>query len=214
MKIVQPTYEIRSHVDGTRMLELIEEAARNCYKSEPRNNTEEFLKRLLKTHHDTPFEHAGFTVNFTCDRGVSHELVRHRIASFSQSSTRYCNYAKDKFNNELTFVQPSFWKTDTLKYSMWLTAMKLAETQYMALIEQGAKPQEARSVLPNSLMTEVYTTANLREWRHIFNLRCSKAAHPQIAELMLPLLAAVNELIPVVFEDLYSKYEDRIIKSI
>jgi|GEM_PF-430719 len=141
-----------------------------------------------------------------CWCGNSHEVVRHRLASYSQESTRYCNYSKDKFDNQLTFIEPFFWDVNTdegrKKYEIWKNAMEFTEKSYLDLIANGATPQEARSVLPNSLKTELVMTMNLREWRNFFKLRTSTASHPQMREIAVPLLARFKELIPVVFEDI------------
>lgn len=174
------------------------------------------IRSCLTRHHESVIEHVtGITVRFICDRGVSHELVRHRLASFSQESTRYCNYAGDKFGNEIVFIKPIFWKDDFIESAEygfciksktpaheWDFAMRDAEIRYFKLLKLGASPQEARSVLPNSLKTEVVMTANVREWRLIFQLRTSKAAHPQMRELMIPLLEEMKGLLPVFFEDI------------
>lgn len=143
-----------------------------------------------------------------CDRGVTHEIVRHRIASYSQESTKYCNYSKNKFGNELTFIKPCFWTEDSIAYSLWKKQMQSAETCYLALIEAGATPEQARSVLPNSLKTEIIVTMNLREWRHFFQLRTSKRAHPQMREVAIPLLQQVQKLLPPVFEDICYEFSD------
>jgi len=167
---------------------------------------------ILGRHHESVIEHGSMTVKFIIDRGVSHELVRHRLASFSQESTRYCNYSKDKFDNQLTFIVPCWldltdWDgritvpSDDPKM-IWLRAMSRAEIDYNKLIESGWVAQEARSILPNSLKTEIVVTANFREWRTIFTQRTSKAAHPQMREIMVPLLNEVKERIPVVFDDI------------
>jgi thymidylate synthase (FAD) len=142
------------------------------------------------------------SVRFVLDRGVSHELVRHRLCAFSQESTRYCNYAKDKFGREITVVGPCFWEPDSAEWTHWRNACEAAERYYFYLLDSGATPQEARSVLPNSLKTEIVTTANLREWRHILTLRTGLAAHPQIREVMVPLLAEMKDRIPVIFDDI------------
>jgi thymidylate synthase (FAD) len=145
-------------------------------------------------------------VRIICDRGVTHELVRHRLCSFSQESTRYANYAQDKFGREITVIRPYFWAEEDDRYRLWLTAMQACEDAYLRLVDAGATAQEARSVLPNSLKTEIVTTANIREWRHIFKLRCDKAAHPQMRQVMLPLLAAFNERIPLLYDDLAERF--------
>lgn len=214
MKIINASYEILTPITGEE-LKAIERAGRTCYKSE-KNITEEsakeFVKNLIKNHHEAMLEHSSLSVKFICDRGVSHELVRHRLASFAQESTRYCNYSKDKFGNELTFIKPCFWDESTDGcYTDWQRAMSYAERQYLILIKNGATPQEARSVLPNSIKTEVIMTANYREWRHFFNLRAARAtgpAHPQMEELTVPLLRELIDKIPVVFDDIAERCND------
>jgi len=162
------------------------------------------LRKLLSRDppHVSVIEHAFLTVKIICDRGVTHELVRHRLASYTQESTRYCNYTKEKFGGEVTFIRPFFWNEDTARYKIWLEAMANTENAYLSLIEKGASAQEARSVLPNSLKTEIVVTANLREWRHIFKMRCDKAAHPQMREVMRPLWRELSKLLPLVFDGL------------
>ncbi|MEE4359360.1 MAG: FAD-dependent thymidylate synthase [Desulfococcaceae bacterium] len=213
MKIIPPSHEILFMPDGESILKNTEAAGRTCYKSEDRitpDSAAGFVKGIIKSGHHSVIEHMNITVRFICDRGVSHELVRHRLAAYSQESTRYANYAKDRFGNELTFIRPFFWTEDSQAYKDWLSAMEYAEKIYMKLIREGAPPEKARSVLPNSLKTEIVMTANLREWRHVISLRCSRPAHPQIREIMLPLLADFHARIPVVFQDLYEKYENAV----
>lgn len=211
MKIINASYEILTPITGDE-LKAIERAGRTCYKSE-KNITEDsardFVKKLIKNHHEAMLEHSSLSVKFICDRGVSHELVRHRLASFAQESTRYCNYGQDKFGNELTFIKPCFWAEESREYSNWLQAMSLAEMAYLTALDYGCAPQQARSVLPNSIKTEVIMTANYREWRHFLNLRAARAtgpAHPQMEELAVPLLGKLAKLIPEVFDDIYDRY--------
>lgn len=148
-------------------------------------------------------EHSMLSVKFIVDRGVSHELVRHRIASFAQESTRYCNYSKDKFGNELTFIKPAWIDDEAHPAALaWESAMRFAEDKYFYLLDNGWSPQQARSVLPNSLKTEVVMTANYREWRNFFKLRTAKAAHPQMREVTILLLKELQSKIPVVFDDI------------
>lgn len=204
MRIIEPGYEILTGIDGDAILKRIEQIGRVCYKSEDKitqDSAEKFVKGILLRGHESVIEHENITVKFICGRGISHELVRHRIASFSQESTRYCCYANDKFGNELTFIKPLFWKDEHSKFSLWLDVMNFIETRYMMLIEFGAKPEEARSILPNSLKTEIIITSNLREWRHILKLRTSPKAHPQMHQLMIPLLKELQIRIPIIFED-------------
>lgn len=204
MKIIEPSFEIVP-VNGEEILKNIERAGRTCYKSEDKitaDSARKFVAAIIKSGHESVIEHEKVTARIICDRGVTHEIVRHRIASYSQESTRYCNYGNDKFGNELTFIKPCFWKEDDPKYMTWKYAMKNAEQAYMDLIRLGATPQEARSVLPNSLKTEIVVTMNLREWRHFFKLRTSPAAHPQIREVAIPILERFKEIIPIVFDDI------------
>ena len=142
-------------------------------------------------------KHKTHTVKLMCDRGVSHELVRHRPCSFAQESTRYCNYTLGKFDQELTFIKPLFFEEGSDLYAKWLSAMNIAETHYFELIEKGAKPEEARSVLPNSLKTEIIVTATEKEWQHIFNLRVHGTTgrpHPQIKEVFKPYYEYLKEV--------------------
>ena len=211
LKIIAPSHEILHLPDGGYILKLIESAGRTCYKSEDHitvDSAKEFVKQILDSGHHSVMEHINITVRFVCDRGVTHELVRHRLASYSQESTRYANYSKEKFGREITVIKPLFWAEDSPEYVEWLKAMENAEKAYMKLIELGSSPEQARSILPNSLKTEIVMTCNIREWRHVINLRCSKAAHPQMREMMLPLLAEFYEKIPVLFDDIYEKYND------
>ena len=203
MRIIPPSFEILAMPDGAEILRLIEAAGRTCYKSEDRVtpfSAREFVRRIIASGHHSVIEHVSASVRLVCDRGVTHELVRHRLASFSQESTRYCNYAQGRFGGEITVIRPYFWREDGARYEVWKRAMEFAENSYMALIEAGASAQEARSVLPNSLKTEIVITANMREWRHIFELRTAPAAHPQMREIMLPLLAEFKRRVPVIFD--------------
>ncbi len=186
------------------MLKNLELIGRVCYKSEERiteDSYRAFLSRIIKSGHESVIEHEKVTVKVICDRGVSHELVRHRIASYSQESTRYCNYSKDKFGRELTFIRPCFWGSDSEQYQIWEKMMKAVEDSYMQLLDSGASPQEARSILPNSLKTEIIMTMNLREWRHFFRLRMAPAAHPQMREVCSILLTQFLSDIPLLFDE-------------
>ena len=210
MQVVKPGYEILDLENPKRMLKRIEAAGRTCYKSEhhiKEDSAPGFVRRIAQSGHLSVIEHASISVRFIIDRGVSHELVRHRLAAFSQESTRYANYSHERFGSEITVIRPLFWAPDTPEYRAWHEAMLAAEKGYFALLELGAKPQAARAVLPNSLKTDVVMTANLREWRHVLNLRCSRPAHPQIREIMLPLLDELASLLPEVFGDLQRTYQ-------
>ena len=214
MKIINAGFQILSDINGMEMLKNIEYIARTCYKSEDMMtdlSAVKMVESLINRGHEAMLEHCVISVKFIVDRGVSHELVRHRVASFAQESTRYCNYSKDKFGNELTFIKPCFWEhfsdniEDNFALGEWEAAMADAEKHYFKLIENGATPEQARTVLPNSIKTEVVMTANLREWRHFFKLRAlgiTGKPHPQMLEVTVPLLAEFKTLIPVVFDDL------------
>ena len=209
MQIIQPSVEIMSAVDGQAILRHLEIVGRTCYKSEgliTDTSAKTFVRKLIARGHEAIIEHESISVRFICDRGVSHELVRHRLASYAQSSTRYCNYSKAQFNSEITVIKPCFLLEGTEAYRQWEWTMHRAECAYFDLLDIGLSPQEARCVLPNSLKTEVVMTANLREWRTVLRLRCSKAAHPQMREVMLMLLEKLHAAIPVVFDDIYEEY--------
>ena len=203
MRIVSPGFEILTPVDSEAILKHIELCGRTCYKSEKKITDEScrtFVQSIIKRGHEAVLEHFNITVKFICDRGVSHEIVRHRLASYCQESTRYCNYSKDDFSGEITVVEPFYLQPDTLAYNAWKEACEAAEAAYFRLLDWGCTPQEARAVLPNSLKTEVVMTANLREWRHFFKLRCAPAAHPQMREVATPLLRALQKKLPIVFD--------------
>lgn len=206
MKIIKPSYDIRLTTSPVDMMKHIEAAGRVCYKSEDKITDDSYIKfieNLVKRGHESVLEHAAITVSIICDRGVSHELVRHRMASFSQESTRYCNYDNDRFGNEITVVDPCFWEDkDSPNYLNWRAACETAENFYFKLLHNGATPQEARTVLPNSLKTEIIVTANFREWRHILKLRRDLAAHPQMREIMIPLGDELKKLFPPIFNDI------------
>jgi thymidylate synthase (FAD) len=207
MKVIKPYYTILSNISkgGIKELQFIEKAARTCYKSENKitedgESAKALIKQLIKSGHEAMLEHSSLSVKFVVDRGVSHEIVRHRLFSFAQESTRYCNYHNGKFGNELTFIKPCFWDEDSNFYMMWKFCCLEAEKDYIYFIEDGATPQEARAVLPNSLATEIVVTGNYREWRHFFQLRTDKAAHPQMREVAIPLLKELQRRIPIVFD--------------
>lgn len=203
MKIVKASAEI---LMATPDLEqLIERSGRVCYKSEDKitpESAEGFISRLMDSKHESVLEHGAITVKFICDRGVSHELVRHRIASFSQESTRYVGYHKDKFDSQITVIDPRTafgWGEGDEDWEDWKASCEEAERRYMRMTSRKTPPQEARSVLPNSLKTEVVMTANPREWRHVFKLRCAPTAHPQMREVMQPLAAEFAAQWPSIF---------------
>jgi thymidylate synthase (FAD) len=207
VKIISASFELLGKLDSDTILKNIESFGRICYKSEANVTTdsaEAFIRRIVKSGHESVIEHEKISVKIICDRGVTHEIVRHRIASYSQESTRYCNYAHEKFGRELTFIKPCFWEKESIAYQVWFNQMQSAENAYIKMIDMGIAPEQARSVLPNSLKTEIIVTMNLREWRHFFKLRTSKQAHPQMREISLPLFNEFKRALPSVFEDIKS----------
>jgi thymidylate synthase (FAD) len=204
MRIIQPSFEILTPLEWfDDQIKILEVAGRTCYKSEDRITEEsapEFVGRIANVvKHESVIEHSIITVKFVCDRGVSHEMVRHRVASYSQESTRYCNYSKDKFDNEISVICPPGLAPFSEEYGAWVIACRSAEQSYMTMLKAGCKPQIARSVLPTCLKTEVVMSANFREWRHVFALRCAENAHPQIRELMIPLRDFLAQRLPCLF---------------
>lgn len=241
MRIIKPYYEILTPAELTRenveaIYRRIEEAGRTCYKSEERiapGTAEKFVRAMVKNGHEAMLEHSSMTVKFVVDRGISHELVRHRLCSFAQESTRYCNYDKEKFGSEITVIEPCFFEaispdvrtkiieilngkyellTDDIakndrcvQYARWYDACAYAEKAYMDMLDAGAKPEEARDVLPNSVKTEIVMTANMREWRNILKLRAAGEhgmPHPQMLEVMIPLLNELREAMSELFGDI------------
>lgn len=209
MKIIKPYAQILSNISngGIKELQFIEQAARTCYKSEDKitqdgESAKALIKRLISSGHEAMLEHSSLSVKFVVDRGVSHEIVRHRLFSFAQESTRYCNYSKGKFGNEVTFIEPCFWDDSNDNYGWWYSTCDRAELGYLKLLDNGATPQEARAVLPNSVKTELIATGNYREWRHFLKLRTDKAAHPQMREVAIPLLKELQRRIPIIFDDI------------
>lgn len=212
MKIVKPSYKILTPISegGINELKRIESVARVCYKSEDKitengASAKKLVQFLVSQGHEAMLEHASLSVIFTCDRGVANELVRHRIASFAQESTRYCNYAGDRFGGEISVIRPYWCEDGSDAFISWLSVCANAEKEYLYMLNDlHLRPEQARSVLPLSLKTEIVVTANYREWRNIFKLRTPVAAHPQMRELMCPLLHELQKRIPIVFDDLYT----------
>ena len=212
MQVIKPSIEIIDMEDYEKIVKKIERIGRVCYKSEGKiteDSAEKFIKGLLTRQHESVIEHENVTVRFVCDRGVTHEIVRHRIASYSQESTRYCNYSGDKFDNQITVIDLASGfqydlskENDKAKYEVWTKAMENAEQSYFGMLELGATPQEARSVLPNSLKTEIVVTMNLRSWRNFFRLRVDSHAHPQMREVATMLYEEFKKRLPVFVADL------------
>lgn len=224
MKLIKPSTEILTNINGEQILKDIEIAARTCYKSEDKieytyspsmhptgtiqspdeyaKSARALIKMLIAKGHEAMLEFGNnITVKFICDRGVSHELVRHRLCSFAQESTRYCNYGNDE-NIQFIDIKPFM---NEFQYTDWINAIEVSENMYLNQIQLGSSAQIARSVLPNSVKTEINVSTNIRDWRHIFKLRTSKAAHPQMRELMIPLLEEFKSKIPILFDDIVSE---------
>ena len=234
MKLIKPKVEILDKLDERAVIGRIATVARTCYKSENMRTADKdyaLVKRLIDSKHDAMLEFVDVTVKFTCDRAIANELVRHRMASYAQESTRYCNYSKDKFGNELTFIIPSwlnipegsytYWDGDwvdinKMKINMpannedtitdWLFNLRNTGLTYRLLTNKGWTAEQARSVLPLCTKTEINMKANLREWRHFFRLRCSKHAHPDMRVLALDLLKQMHDKLPTIFEDIYQEF--------
>lgn len=205
MRIIDSTVILMNPPSYSTLLKTIEAAGRTCYKSEhliAKDSAEALVRKFIGWGHESALEHSAITVKFICDRGVSHEIVRHRIAAYSQESTRYCNYSKDGFGGEITVIKPSTFADYTEAYATWEYACECAEDMYFKLLDIGCTPQQARAVLPNSLKTELVMTANIREWRHFLKLRTDKAAHPDIRVVARKLLDLFKEWYPVFFEDI------------
>ena len=208
MNIIEPSASIIGTFDGVAMLKNIEIAKRICYQSEDKITDDSYLqsvKDLVARKHEAMLEHASVSVMFTVDRGIANEIVRHRIASFAQSSTRYCNFSQNKFGNEITVIRPLFFQEGTVAYDTWAESCEAAESAYFSLLSLGMKPEQARDVLPLSTMTRMMMTANLREWRHFFKLRaCGTTGnpHPQMLQVAVPLLGDFKRRVAVVFDDL------------
>ena len=212
MNLIRPSFKIESIMCGGSVLELIERVGRTCYKSESKitpESSKKFVQKLNDLGHKSVIEHSAMTVRIICDRGVTHEIVRHRLCAFSQESTRYCNY-----RGGVTFIIPPWCIISAGTYTkdmyisgdeanlLWLGSIFESEETYLQLLALGWSPQKARSVLPNSTKTEIVITTNFREWHHIFTLRCSKAAHPQMREVMIPLLERCKKAIPIIFDNI------------
>lgn len=229
MLVIKPSYTIVNEPDWDEVIISLEKAIRTCYKSEKKidaGTADRLIRSIIERGHESTLEHANMTVRFVCDRGVSHEMVRHRLCSFSQESTRYVNYSPEGKNNEgdMQFILPGWidnkwvgvWTEETITQAfthpeigpipedfpeaVWLFGCAGAQRHYNQLINLGWKPEQARSVLPNSLKTEIVVTTNMRDWRHIFHLRCDRTAHPQMRELMVPLWCELRRKCPTLFD--------------
>lgn len=203
MKLIDPAIYIEKY-DGKDIMKKIERACRICYRSEG-NITEDSYKQLLTNcinrGHESVLEHEKISVRLVGDIGTYKDLTRHRHASFSVESTRYCNYGKDKFDSEIKIIKPCHIEEETEFYNIWKKGIESIEKAYLEMAEKGAKPDQLRMLLPHSTAAEYAMTANIREWKHILSLRCSKAAHPAIRQLLIPLLLKFKEDMPEIFEN-------------
>lgn len=252
MELIKPSAEIVFFTEPAKMMRHIEEQGKKCYQSGGLSGkpTDEFIRGIIDNKHHSVTEHMSFTVSIVCDRGVTHEIVRHRLAAFSQESTRYCNYLKKRFGRSVKFIEPFFFdinepvqkvilpefafSADTNRpmkefdfddgnyffgnsFDIWYMSCMFSEWAYLTLTEQFKRgAQEARSVLPNSLKTEIAITANLREWRHILALRAAGTTgtpHPQMVEVMAPVLVELNNHLPLIFSDLHELYTSKIAEA-
>lgn len=212
VRIVEPSVEIISDIDGTKILKHLEKCARNCYRSEgliseDDSSARKMIQKLLELEHTAMIEHYSLTFRLVCDVGVYKDLTRHRHCSWAIESTRYCNYSKNKFDNNINIIKPVNIKERTPEYDEWYQAMLDMEKHYMKMAELGCKPDQLRMLLPHSTAASVFCTCNIRELRHIFNLRCAPAAHPSVRQVILLLLDKIHKEIPVLFDDIFDKYK-------
>lgn len=203
MKIIKPWVEL-AEIDGIKIMKSLERAAKHCYRTEgniKENSYDHFLRNCINRGHESVLEHEKVTVRICCDVGTYKDITRHRLASFSIESTRYCNYSKDKFDNQISFIEPCN-IDDKALYEAWKTCMETIETTYHTMSKQGATPDQLRLLLPHSTAAELTMTANIREWRHIFSLRADKHAHPSIQQFMIPLLLYFKQQMPALFDEI------------
>ena len=200
MKIVEPWIKVEK-IDGVKIMKRLERACRTCYRTEG-TITEYSYKRLLNncitSGHESVLEHEKITVRIYNDIGSYKDLTRHRFASFSIESTRYCSYDKDKFGNEITFINPRYIEDEKI-YQTWKDAMQNIENSYIKMKQLGATTDMCREILPHSTAGEYTMTANIREWRHILSLRTTKHVHPSIRQVLIPLLKYFQQEMPELF---------------
>ena len=212
MRIIKPSYEIITpNLNEKDVLSLIEISARTCYQSECTEDPKAFIHSIIRKGHRSVLEHIMLNFRFIVDRGVSHELVRHRNTAFSQESTRYCNYTYDKFSNEITVIEPFFFENRTKVYEIWEELNTNSEKAYFELINNGCRPQEARSVLTNSLKTTLVMSMNLRQARFFFSLRTEPDCHPQMLEVTVPCLLELGKILPTFFSDIVDRLDPKVI---
>jgi len=211
IKIIEPSVEIITPIDYDAIMQHLEACGRTCYKSEHKTgpgSAERLVRNLIKRGHESVLEHYSFTVRWIVDRAISHQIVRHRIASYSQESQRYCSYIKDAFGGNVTFIRPVQIEPGTPAYTIWESMMQRCECAYFDMLALGCSPQAARSVLPNSTKTELMMTANIREWRHFLKLRTSAGADPNMRYIAGQLLTVFKTVMPALFDDIERPDDD------
>lgn len=204
MILLDPEIKIEPY-NGTQIMKNIERACRTCYRSEDKTTDTSYqhlLKNCINRGHESVLEHEKITTQMLTDVGVYKDLTRHRHASFSIESTRYCNYGKDKFGNEIKFIKPVYFGENKALSTLWYEEMAHIEDTYMKMVQLGAKPDEMRMILPHSTAAVVNMTADIREWRHILELRCDRAAHPAVRQVMIPLLLRFQKDMPELFNEI------------
>jgi thymidylate synthase (FAD) len=208
MRIIEPSFEIVDPInqaDGIRLLQKIERMARISHRSEEKQTPEtweKFIRAVVVGHGDySVIEHASATVIFRVDRGITHELVRHRLFSFTQESTRFVCATGKTYGDGMEFIMPSMMSVPQVQ-DLWIQQMIEAEERYKKMVGYNTRPQEARSILPNSLAATIAVTGNLRNWRHFFLMRTSKETHPDFRRVTIPLLEQFQQLIPILYEDI------------
>lgn len=215
MKIIEPSFTLSTpysteltRTDGIKMLRFIEHQARISHRSEERQNLdswEKFLQAVVIQHGDwSVTEHASITAEIRTDRGVTHELVRHRLFAFTQESTRFVRYSHDS----LQFIAPIVGVPKEAE-DLWFKSLAYAESAYFDILNSGGRPQEARSVLPNALAATISVTGNLRNWRHFFLMRTSKETHPDFKRISVPMLAEFQKVVPLLYDDITPEQKQR-----
>lgn len=208
MQVIKQSWGYESEIIPDNVIKHLEMVGRNCYKSEHMNPNSDidiskrFVKSIINKNHEGILEHFSFTIRMNVDRATQNQIVRHRLASFAIESQRYCNYSKDKFNKEITFIKPLWVEDVDIEESLWYKGCQIAEEYYFGLLSQGAKPEQARAVLNNSVKSEILMTCNLREWRHFLKLRTSSHAQPEVRDIARSLLNDLKLKLPTIFEDI------------
>ena len=206
MIITEQSFELIDDINAQEILQKLERCGRICYKSEDlmtKTSSEKFLRNIIRMGHESVLEHQSITVKVVTSRGISHQIVRHRVGTaYSQESQRYVNYSKGKYGGDITFIKPSYLEYDSKEFKVWEMSCINAETDYFGLLNMGQTPEQAREVLPNCTKTGIIITMNIRAWRHFFKQRTPKTAHPEMRELAIPMLEYFKMRLPVLFDDI------------